>query len=127
MVARPFGSICSLLFVWLFALAAGPARHLAATPVVARSAMELALRDLADAPPLASRVLSARVGSSRPVERGTVPWQLTTFVSPPEQRAPFFAPEARATLDTQAVAHAARPRWRAYDAIAPPAPSRTAR
>lgn len=126
-MARASGSLCTLLLAWLCALGAGPVRHPATTPVVVRSAVELALRDVADAPQLASRLLGTRVGSSRPVERDAATWPLTLFAAPTEQRTPLGARAVRATLNAQAIAHAARPRWRAYDAIAPPALSRTAR
>lgn len=126
MMARSFGSFCSLLLVWLCALGAAPVRHPVARAVVARGATELALRDAADVPLVATRAVIAHNSAARPVERDAASppsWLGAPRVSP----APSGRRDAHATLDRQATAHASRPRWRAYDAAAPPALSRSAR
>jgi hypothetical protein len=55
MVARTFGSICSLQLVWLWALGANPARHSATQSVALRSAAEIALEEVAATPALVAR------------------------------------------------------------------------
>lgn len=126
-MARPVAALCTLLLAWLGALGVGPVRHPAFAPAVARSAVELAMRDVADSPRLVSRVVVARVTSSRATEREAPRWQLANVAATAGWRTPFVASEARATLGAQALAHAARPRWRVYDPAAPPLLSRPAR
>lgn len=123
---RPIGSLCSLLLVWVLALGAGPAQHSHPADTAARSAAELALRDLAEAPQLAPRVVASRVTVSRPVERGG-PHRHSPVASLADSHRGTVEPSIRIMLDRQEMAHASRPRWQAYDAAAPPAPSRSAR
>lgn len=127
MPRRPGASFCSLLLVWLCALGAGPARHVAAQPVVARSAAELALRDVAEAPLLASSAVAARVSSVRLAERDAPSPHVTTPLRSVEAIAPTRAAGVRIALALQDDSHVGRARWRQYDAAAPPALFRTAR
>jgi hypothetical protein len=127
MMTRPGASLCSVLLVWLAALGAGPLRHPGTQPEAVRSAVEVALRDVADAPLLAPRADAARITSARLAGRD-VP--ATHLAAPPAPRAlplPGIARAARNMLALQDDAHDARPRWRPYDAAAPPAHSRIAR
>lgn len=125
MVARSFGSFCSLLLVWLCALGAAPVVHPTLAPATARSAVELALRDIAEAPQLASRAVSVHVTTSRIVER-SAPNRLAPLAALAEPFARTVSSAARTALRRQATMHDDRPRWRAYDAAAPPTPSRSA-
>lgn len=126
MKSRSFASVWSLLVVWLCALGAGPARHPAAQPLVARSAAELALHDVADAPLLGARSLVVRLAPARDAERdstSTLSWLAVSRAL----SARGASRGAREALTRQTAAHADRPRWRVYDAAAPPVPSRTTR
>jgi hypothetical protein len=125
-VARAIGSFCSLLLLWLSALGAGPAPQPVHARESARSAVELAVRDVAEAPRLAARASATHVASLRLAERNA-PAPLSALPEQPVVRVARVALKARATLERQASAHAARPRWRAYDAAAPPARTRFAR
>jgi hypothetical protein len=125
-MARSVGSVCSLVLVWLCALGAGPARHPAGQPLVARSAVAVALRDVAEAPLLGTRALAGRAAPARVVERDLVP-TFSWFATAGEPSARGTRHVTRMTLVRQSAAHDQRPRWRAYDAAAPPAHSRTAR
>jgi hypothetical protein len=119
MMTRSFGSFCSLLLVWLCALGAGPTRHPATQPLVARGAAELALRDVAEVPLVGTRAVSARSAAPRLVERDAPPTQAPIASS----RVALAADPTRAThatLERQSAAHAGRPRWRVNDAAAPP-------
>lgn len=121
-MARTMGSFCSLLFLWLCALGAGPARQSVASLESARSVVELALRDVAEAPRLASSARATQVGSPRLAARHA-PVPLTGRPARPVVLVARVGATARATLARQAKAHAFRPRWRAYDAAAPPVPA----
>jgi hypothetical protein len=126
MMARSFGSLCSLLLVWLCALGAEPARHPVVTRAAARSVEELALRDVAEAPRLAPRASATSVATPRFAERSAP----TVFLALPAERFARLSGVAlttRTALGRQAAAHAARPRWRAYDAAAPPEASPSSR
>lgn len=125
-MARSFASLCALLGVWLCALGAGPVRHPAAQSVVARGAVELALRDVADGPLLVPRVIAARISAARLADRDGPPPQIAAVAAHKAPTAPTVARDTRTTLARQGDAHADRPRWRHYDAAAPPARSRRA-
>lgn len=127
MTMLPRASLCSLLLVWLCALGAGPVRQVAPQPVAARSAVELALRDVAEAPVIVPRVVAAPGTSMRLGERNAPPAHFTTPVAREALLAPRVARAARVTVALQDGVHRERPRWRAYDAAAPPAPSHLAR
>jgi len=121
MMARSFGTFCSLLLAWLCALGAGSARHPELRSFVARGAVELALRDAAETPLVGTRAVAARFTSSRLVERDAPP----TPAPLESKRAELLAdqaPIAHATLERQSAEHAGRPRWRIYDPAAPPSP-----
>lgn len=124
---RPGASLWSLLLLWLCMLGAGPARHAAQQPFVARSAVELALRDVAETPLLASRAVATRLSSVRLAERDAPSSHVATPLPSLDAIAPSRAAGVRITLALQGDAHAGRPRWRPYDAAAPPSLSRTAR
>lgn len=126
MIARPGASLCSFLVLWVCALGAGPIGHAAPQPALARSAVELALRDVADAPLFAPRSVTAHAYSARVAERDARS-QPAAPVSIARATALGVTRSAPAALALQDAAHAARPRWRAYDAAAPPALFRTAR
>ena len=119
MMTRSFGSFCSLLLVWLCALGAGPARHSAPEPLVARGASELALRDVAEAPLVGTRAVSARSAAPRLVAREAPPSQVP-LASSPVALAGGLTRATHATLEHQSTAHSGRARWRVYDAAAPP-------
>jgi hypothetical protein len=125
-VARYLGTFSSMLLVWLCALGAGATSPPAAEPVAIRSAAELALREAAEAPLLASRAQVTRTPNARHVERD-VAARLSWLVARRRAPASRTARAARVALGQQARAHATRPRWRPYDAAAPPARSRIAR
>jgi hypothetical protein len=127
MLARPGASLCSLLFLWLCALGAGPIGHTAQPPVVARSAVELALRDVAGAPLLVPRSVSQRAHAARLTGRDAPSSQLVAPIAITRATALATTRRAPGVVARQGEAHAARRRWRAYDAAAPPAPSRITR
>ena len=126
-MARSFAPFCSLLLVWLFALGAGPVRHAVAQSEVARSGLELVLRDVADQPLLAARAVAARLSSARIAERDAPAAHLVTPAAHQALATPSMAHTVRGTLALQDDAHRDRPRWRPYDATAPPDRSRIAR
>ena len=126
-MARPGASLCSLLFVGLCALGAGPATHAMLPPLAARSAVELALRDVADAPLPAPRSFSARLSSARLIERGAPSSQLPAALAVARATPLGVTRSTPAALALQDEAHAARPRWRTHDAAAPPVRSPIAR
>jgi hypothetical protein len=119
MLARSFGTCCSLLLAWLCALGAGSARHPELRSFVVRGAVELALRDAVETPLVGTRAVAARITSSRLVERDAPP----TPAPLASRRAALLADPAsitHATLERQSAEHAGRPRWRVYDPAAPP-------
>ena len=118
-MVRAIGSFCSLLLLWLSVLGAGPARHPGVSRATARSVAEHALRDVAKAPRLAPRVWAPSVATPRAVERNA-PSVLPALAAERFSRLSSGALTTRRTLGRQAAAHAARPRWRTYDAAAPP-------
>lgn len=126
MVTRPFRPICALLLVWLCALGSGPALRTATQPVAIRNAAELALRDVAEAPLLASRGFVSRTANPRSVDRDAAS-PLSWFLAPRPVQGPRGQRATRLALEHQAAAHASRPSWRSYDAAAPPVLSRIAR
>ena len=125
-MVRPIGSLCSLLLVWILTLGLGSAQRSLPAGTSARSAAEFALHELADAPLLAPRVVVSRATASRPVERDA-----PNCHSPVPSLVAHHPGRAEAStgimLDRQERAHISRPRWRAYDAAAPPALSRVGR
>jgi len=127
MMARSVASLCALLLVWLCALGAGPVQHPDSPTEVARGAMELALRDVAEAPLLAPQAVAARINPARHAGRDVPAPQLAALPARPLQALPAAGRASRTALALQDDAHRARPRWRSYDAVAPPAPSRIAR
>jgi hypothetical protein len=126
MVARSFGTICSLLLVWLCALGASPASHSAPQSAALRSAAELALGDVATTPIVVTRALVAGTATSRGAERDVVS-PLSWFAAPRRVEIQRAQQATRRTIDRQALAHASRPRRRTHDPAAPPALSRIAR
>jgi hypothetical protein len=125
-VARSVGSFCSLLLIWLCAMGAAPARRPATGPFAIRGAAELALRDVVEMPRLTARLLVERTASPRSPERDAMAHR-SWFMAPHRAPAQDCGVATRTTLANQTVAHAERPRWRTYDAAAPPALSRIAR
>lgn len=125
-MARAFGSICSLLLVWLCAFGANPTQHSAAQSVALRGAAELALGDIAATPVLGTRALASGAASPRSIERNTA--SPLTWLAAPRRIAAARTQEAtRRTLGQQALTYASRRRWRTHDPAAPPARSRIAR
>jgi hypothetical protein len=126
MVPRSVRALSALLLVWLCAIAGGPARHPEPVRLVVRGTAAVALREVADAPLLAPRAVTARDIAVRPVDRDAPPHGLT-----PASRSTLVtairAREARQALARQSRAHGGRPRWRPYDAAAPPVRSLSAR
>lgn len=126
MVARSFGTICSLLLVWLCALGANPASHSAPQSAALRSAAELAFGDVATTPVLATHALVAGSANPRSIRRNAVS-PFWWFAPPRRVEAPSAKRATRRTVSRQALAHASRPRWRTHDPAAPPALTRIAR
>lgn len=126
-IPRSVRALSPLLLLWLCALGSGPSRHPDALPLVVRSTAALALREVSDAPLLAPRAVAARVIPGRHMERDAPP----PYGAFPASRSPIVragvAGDARTTIAHQSHAHAGRPRWRPYDAAAPPARSLSAR
>ena len=121
-MARVIGSCCAVLLACLCVLGGGSAPHSAVPVAVARSVVEVVLRDVADAPRLAPRA-SATLATAARLGPRTAAAPLSPL---PRARVAFdahFAPAARLTVARQATAYATRRRWRAYDAAAPPAPA----
>lgn len=129
MVTRSFGSFCSLLVAWLCALGAlgaTPALRPVGQSLVARGGVELALRDVAEAPLLGARASARRAAVARVAERNAAP-AFSWFAAGGVPSLRETAHATRMMLVRQEAAHTSRARWRAYDAAAPPALSRTAR
>ena len=115
------GSVCAALLLWLCALGAGPARHSSVArvaPGAARSAVEIALHDVADGPQLGTRVIVA-VGAQRGL---ATPWSahLASPVLEGEHPRVESGCGASEVLRVQGASHRRRPRWRTHDAAAPP-------
>lgn len=126
-IPRSSRALSPLLLAWLCALGSGPSRHPEARPLVVRSTAALALREVADAPHLAPHAVAARVIPGRHVERDAPPpYGAASASRLPSVRA-GVARDARTTIAHQSHVHAGRPRWRSYDAAAPPARSLSAR
>ena len=127
MKARSLGSLCSLLLVWLCRLGASPLRHPEPRPHVTRGVVHLVVRDVVDTPLLTPRVVGARFSSA---QLGSRDAPQAPVASPQATSSPFtlgVRRDVHGALALQDEAHAGRPRWRVYDAVAPPALSRTER
>lgn len=112
------GSRCATLLLWLCALGAGSARQPVVVHGAVRGVVETALRSVAEGPQLAARVVVAVVATDRPVARHASHLAAPALDAVRSRDALASAP--REALHLQSLAHARRPRWRTYDAVAPP-------
>ncbi len=122
MKSRFLGSFSWVAFAWLFALGAGAAPRPAGAPASARGGVDRALRDVADAPRLASRAVAATGGFRTSLQRPS------SHVATPAVARTLAAGTCalRTALRRQAAAQRSVPRWRPYDAVAPPSGPRFA-